>query len=41
MFVFFLVLPRFFWFLFGHDLEKTKKTQGFFVFLDKLMVKDL
>ena len=36
---FFLVLPRFFLFFFGHDLEKTKKTQGFFVFLDKLMVK--
>ena len=37
----------FFWFclgffvFFGHDLEKTKKTQGFFGFLDKLMVKDL
>ena len=27
---FFLVLPRFFVF-FGHDLEKTKKTQGFFL----------
>ena len=37
----------FFWFclvflfFFGHDLEKTKKPQGFFVFLDKLMVEDL
>ena len=36
----------FFWFssiflvFFGHDLEKIKKTQGFFGFLDKLMVKD-
>ena len=39
MFVF-LVLPRFFCF-FGLDLEKTKKTQGFFVFLDKMMVKEL
>ena len=38
---FFLVLPRFFFVFFGHDLEKTKKTQGFFGFLDKLMVKDL
>ena len=34
----------FFWFcleffcFFGHDIEKTKKTQGFFGFLDKLMV---
>ena len=37
----------FFWFclgffvFFGLDLEKTKKTQGFFVFLDKMMVKEL
>ena len=38
---FFLVFLEFFLFSFGHDLEKTKKTQGFFVFLDKLMVKDL
>ena len=29
---FFLVLPRCFLFFFGHDLEKTKKTQGFLVF---------
>ena len=29
---FFLVLPRFFWFFFGLDLEKTKKTQVFLVF---------
>ena len=34
----------FFWFclgflvFFGLDLEKTKTTQGFFVFLDKMMV---
>ena len=32
MFVF-LVLPSFFLFFFGLDLEKTKKTQVFFVFL--------
>ena len=38
----------FFWFclgfflvFFGHDIKKTKKIQGFFGFLDKLMVKDL
>ena len=31
MFVF-LVLPRFFCFFFGLDLEKTKKTQGFLFF---------
>ena len=37
---FFLVFLEFFGF-FGHDLEKTKKTQGFFGFLDKLMVTDL
>ena len=36
-----------FWFsssffvFFCHDLEKTKKTQGFFGFLDQLMVKEL
>ena len=38
---FFLVFLEFFLVFFGHDLEKTKKTQGFFGFLDKLMVKDL
>ena len=37
---FLLVFLEFFVF-FGHDLEKTKKTQGFFGFLDKLMVKEL
>ena len=37
---FFLVFLEFFVF-FGHDIEKTKKTQGFFVFLDKWMVKEL
>ena len=37
----------FFWFclgffvFFGLDLEKTKKTQGFFGFLDNMMVKKL
>ena len=37
----------FFWFclgffgFFGLDLEKTKKTQGFFGFLDKMMVKEV
>ena len=41
MFVFFLVFLEFFWVFFGHDLEKTKKTQGFFGFLDKLMAKEL
>ena len=41
MFGFFLVFLEFFWFFFGHDLEKNKKTQGFFGFLDKLMVKEL
>ena len=38
---FFLVFLEFFLVFFGHDLEKTKKTQGFFGFLDKLMAKDL
>ena len=38
---FFLVLPRFFWFFFGFDLEKTKKNSMFFIFLDKMMVKEL
>ena len=41
MFGFFLVFLEFFLVFFGHDLEKTKKTQGFFGFLDKLMAKDL
>ena len=36
---FFFGFPRVFFF--GHDLEKTKKTRGFFGFLDKLMVKEL
>ena len=40
VFVFFWFSSSFFVF-FGHDLEKTKKTQGFFGFLDKVMVKDL
>ena len=40
MFVFF-GFPRVFLVFFGHDLEKTKKTQSFFGFLDKLMAKDL
>ena len=40
MFVFFWFSSSFFGF-FGHDLKKTKKTQGFFGFLDKLTVKDL
>ena len=40
MFGFFWFSSSFFCF-FGHDLEKTKKTQGFFGFLDKLMAKDL
>ena len=31
----------FFWFFVGLDLEKTKKTQGVFCFLDKMMVKEL
>ena len=39
--LFFLVFLEFFLFFFGHDLEKTKKIQGFFGFLDKLMVKEL
>ena len=39
-YLFFFGFPRVFCF-FGHDLEKTKKTQGFFGFLDKLMVKEL
>ena len=37
----FFGFPRVFFGFFGHDLEKTKKTQGFFCFLDKLMVKEL
>ena len=41
MFGVFLVFLEDFWFFFGHDLEKTKKTQGVFGFLDKLMVKEL
>ena len=40
MFGFFWFSSSFFGF-FGHDLEKTKKTQGFFGFLGKLMAKDL
>ena len=42
MFVFFwFCLGFFFKVFFGHDIEKTEKTQGFFGFLDKLMVTDL
>ena len=37
----FLWFSSSFFVFFGHDLEKTKKTQGFFGFLEKLMVKDL
>ena len=40
MFVFFWFCLGFFG-VFGLDLEKTKKTQGFFVFLDKMMVKEV
>ena len=36
----FFVLPRFFCFFFGLDLEKTKKTR-FFCVLDKMMVKEV
>ena len=39
MFGFFLVFLEFFWFFFGHDLEKTKKTQGFFGFLKELLLE--
>ena len=38
MFVFFC-FPRVFLVFFGHDLEKTKKTQGFFGFLEKLLLE--
>ena len=36
---FFLVFLEFFLFFFGHDIEKTKKTQGFFVFLEELLLE--
>ena len=39
MFVFFLVFLEFFLFFFGHDLEKTKKTQGFFGCLKELLLE--
>ena len=39
--VFFWFCLCFFWFFVGLDLEKTKKTQCFFCFLDKMMVKEL
>ena len=38
MFVFFWFSSSFFVF-FGHDLEKTKKTQGFFGFLKELLLE--
>ena len=38
MFVFF-GFPRVFLVFFGHDLEKTKKTQGFFGFLKELLLE--
>ena len=38
---FFLFCLGFFVVFFGLDLEKTKKTQGFFCFLDNMMVKEL
>ena len=38
---FFWVLPWFFWFFLVLTWKKTKKTQGFFGFLDKMMVKEL
>ena len=41
MFGFFLVFLEFFCFFWVMTLKKLKKTQGFFGFLDKLMVKDL
>ena len=41
MFGFFWFCLGFFLFFFGLDLEKTKKTQGFFGFLDNMMVKKL
>ena len=37
--VFFFGFPRVFLFFFGHDLEKTKKTQGFFGFLKELLLE--
>ena len=36
---FFLVFLEFFCFFFGHDLEKIKKTQGFFGFLKELLIE--
>ena len=39
MFFFFLVFLEFFLVFFGHDLEKTKKTQGFFGFLKELLLE--
>ena len=38
MFVFFLFSSSFFGF-FGHDLEKTETTQGFFGFLEELLLE--
>ena len=36
---FFFGFPRVFLVFFGHDLEKTKKTQGFFGFLKELLLE--
>ena len=36
---FFFGFPRVFLVFFGHDLEKTKKTQGFFGFLEELLLE--
>ena len=35
----FFGFPRVFLFFLGHDLEKTKKTQGFFGFLEELLLE--
>ena len=37
--LFFFGFPRVFLVFFGHDLEKTKKTQGFFVFFEELLLE--
>ena len=39
MFVFFWFSSSFFWFFFGHDLEKTKKLKVFFGFLEELLLE--
>ena len=36
---FFVGFPRVFLFFFGHDLEKTEKIQGFFGFLEELLLE--